>query len=90
MAIKVPFKPKVPQITLDLRGEQGNVFQLISLARKLSVQLDLDGEKIQKRMIAGNYYSAVNIFDAYFGDFVTLLVSEDIREQLSVEKLLYS
>jgi hypothetical protein len=88
MAFKEPFKPKVPQITLDLRGEQGNVFQLISLARKLSAQLGLDGEKIQKRMMTGNYYSAVNIFDAYFGDFVTLLVSEDIREQLSVEKLL--
>ncbi len=88
MAFKEPFKPKVPQITLDLRGEQGNVFQLISLARKLSAQLGLDGEKFQKRMMTGNYYSAVNIFDAYFGDFVTLLVSEDIREQLSVEKLL--
>ncbi|EJM7154713.1 MULTISPECIES: hypothetical protein [Vibrio] len=90
MAIKVPFKPKVPQITLDLRGEQGNVFQLISLARKLSAQLGLDGEKIQKRMMTGDYYCAVNIFDAYFGDYVTLLVSEEIREELSVEKYLMS
>ncbi len=83
MTIKVPLKQRTPQIVIDLQGEHGNVFFLIALARDLSHKLSLDFDKIYKRMSSGDYFHAVKIFDAYFGDFVTMHVSEELREQLN-------
>ena len=83
MSIKVPLKQKTPQIEIDLRGEKGNVFYLISLGCKLASQLDMDWNTIQRRMTSRDYIQAVKIFDAYFGHYVTMYVSETLREQLT-------
>ena len=59
-------------IEIDLTGPQGNVFFLIGTARNLAKQLGLDGTVIQAEMMSGDYENAVNVFDNYFGSFVTL------------------
>jgi hypothetical protein len=59
-------------IEIDLTGPQGNVFFLIGTANNLAKQLGLDGKAIQAEMMSGDYENAVNVFDNYFGSFVTL------------------
>jgi len=60
-------------IEIDLTGPEGNVFYLIGCVRKYAKQLDLDPVKIQSEMMSSDYENAVNTFDSYFGDYVTLL-----------------
>lgn len=78
MAIKRKLQQKVPQIEIDLTGPQGNVFVLIKLAKDLSFRLGIDGEKVISRMRRVSYEDAVKIFDAYFGDYVTLHIDETV------------
>ncbi len=59
-------------IEIDLTGPQGNVFFLIGTAKNLAKQLGIDGTSVQKEMMSGDYENAVNVFDKYFGNFVTL------------------
>ncbi len=59
-------------IEIDLTGPQGNVFFLIGTAKNLAKQLGMDGTSVQKEMMSGDYENAVNVFDKYFGNFVTL------------------
>jgi hypothetical protein len=59
-------------IEIDLTGPQGNVFFLIGTARNLAKQLGIDSSSVQKEMMSGDYENAVNVFDKYFGNFVTL------------------
>ena len=59
-------------IEIDLTGPQGNVFFLIGTAKNLAKQLGMDSSSVQKEMMSGDYENAVNVFDKYFGDFVTL------------------
>lgn len=79
MTIKQKLQQKVPQIEIDLTGSQGNVFVLIATAKRLGRQVGVDGEKVAKRMMRGNYSDAINIFDAAFGDYVTLFVDNSIE-----------
>ncbi|BBM67890.1 hypothetical protein VA249_45360 (plasmid) [Vibrio alfacsensis] len=83
MSIKVPFEQRIPQIEIDLRGPQGNVFYLFRVGQKLAHQLGMDWDLIFKRMANGDYVQAVRIFDAYFGQYVTMYVSEELREELA-------
>ncbi|EKA5635842.1 hypothetical protein OKZ62_001746 [Vibrio navarrensis] len=82
MTIRVPFKQRVPQIEINLCGPKGNVFYLIQLAKQLSSKLGLNWDIIYKRMTMHDYVHAVKTFEAYFGDYVTLDVSEELLEQL--------
>jgi hypothetical protein len=59
-------------IEIDLTGPQGNVFFLIGTAKNLAKQLGMDSSLVQKEMMSGDYENAVNVFDKYFGNFVTL------------------
>lgn len=59
-------------IEIDLTGPQGNAFYLIGAAGNLAKQLGLDGKLIQTEMMSDDYENLVNVFDKYFGDFVTL------------------
>ena len=72
MAIKGQIQQLVPQIEINLDGPDGNVFVLIKLATDLANKLGKDTDLIIQRMTSGNYEQAVRIFDAYFGQFVTL------------------
>jgi hypothetical protein len=61
------------EIIIDLTGPDGNVFNLIGVGSKLCTQLGLDKNEFRKEMTSGNYEHAVETFDKYFGEFVTLL-----------------
>ena len=73
MAIKN--KKDIPPypILIDLTGPDGNVFVLMGRAMQYARQLDLDGDKIINEMQSSDYENAVQVFDKYFGSFVTLL-----------------
>lgn len=66
-------KPKAARtIEIDLSGPQGNAFFLLGTAKNLAKQLGLDGKAIQAEMMKGDYENLLQVFDSYFGDFVTL------------------
>jgi hypothetical protein len=68
--IKDRYTPK--QVEIDLTGEEGNAFVLMGYARRFSTQLGLNPEPIINDMTSSDYEHLVNVFDKYFGDFVTL------------------
>lgn len=59
-------------IEIDLTGPDGNAFVLIGMASKFAKQLGLDGKVIQSEMMKGDYENLLNVFEMYFGDYVTL------------------
>ena len=59
-------------IEIDLTGPDGNAFVLIGTAGNLAKQLGLDAKAIREEMMKGDYENLVNVFDKYFGSFVTL------------------
>ena len=63
---------KQGQIEIDLTGPDGNVFYLIGQGRKFCKQLGLNSEVFTRRMMSGDYENAINVFEEYFGEFVTL------------------
>ena len=63
---------KNKDIEIDLTGPDGNAYFLLGTADDWAKQLGLDSEAIQAEMKAGDYENLVNVFDNYFGDFVTL------------------
>ena len=66
-------KTESREIVIDLTGPDGNVFVLMGRAMQYVRQLDLDGDKIINEMKSSDYENAVQVFDKYFGSFVTLL-----------------
>lgn len=60
------------KITIDLTGPDGNAFALVARADKFARQLGLDGKKVTKEMMSGDYENLVKVFDKYFGEFVVL------------------
>ena len=65
-------KPQTNGIVIDLTGPQGNAYFLMGMVKKLSNQLDMDGNKILKEMMSGDYENLVKVFDNNFGSVVTL------------------
>ena len=61
------------EITIDLTGPDGNVFVLMGKAKGFARDLGLDGDEIINEMKSSDYQNAVQVFDNYFGSFVTLL-----------------
>jgi len=62
-------------IEIDLTGKQGNVFVLLSYAKKLGYLLGLSEEEIKdilKEMQSGDYEHLIKVFDDNFGEFVIL------------------
>lgn len=74
MTIKATIEQKIPQIEINLDGPEGNIFTLFNLVKQLSGKLGLDDDLIIQRMQhrSGGYEHAVKVFDAYFGNYVTL------------------
>lgn len=60
------------EIVIDLTGPQGNAFFLLGTARNLAKELDLDGDAIHEEMTSSDYENLIQVFDSYFGDFITL------------------
>jgi len=59
-------------ITIDLSGPQGNAFALMAQAKTFARQLGLDDKVILDEMKSGNYDNLLNVFNKYFGEYVTL------------------
>tara|TARA_R110002110_G_scaffold195929_2_gene405724 strand:+ start:220 stop:438 length:219 start_codon:yes stop_codon:yes gene_type:complete len=59
-------------IEIDLTGPQGNAYFLMGTASNLAKQLSLDGAKILSEMKGGDYENLLQVFDKYFGEYVTL------------------
>lgn len=70
--IKVKNKRKLQLIEIDLDGAQGNAFYLLALAKKLSLSMGLNSEKIHQEMTASDYDNLIKVFDSYFGHIVIL------------------
>lgn len=72
MTIKPIAQLKRKKIEIDLTGPNGNAYYLMALAGSLAKQLDLHPEAIIDDMKSGDYEHLLEVFDAHFGDFVTL------------------
>lgn len=59
-------------IEIDLSGPDGNAFVLLGYAKTYAKQLGLDVDYIQDEMKSGDYENLIEVFDKYFGAFVTL------------------
>ena len=62
----------VGPIVVDLTGPDGNAFALMGYANRLSKQLGYDSNMIIDKMKSGDYEHLLEVFDSYFGKFVTL------------------
>ena len=59
-------------IFIDLTGPQGNAYYILGTASNLAKQLGLDGTKIRSEMKSGDYENLLQVFEKYFGEYVTL------------------
>jgi hypothetical protein len=60
------------KMSIDLTGPEGNAFCLLGYAKKISRELNLDGNAIMEEMKQGDYDHLVETFDKHFGEYVTL------------------
>ena len=63
---------KPSRIEIDLTGAQGNAFNLIGIASGLAKQLGWNVSEIRSEMMSGDYENLIQVFDKYFGEFVTM------------------
>ena len=74
-------KTATPKNVINLDGPDGNVFSLMSNAKRLAREIyPFDEQDIKcKKMMSGDYANAVKTFDMYFGDYVILeTTNEDL------------
>ena len=67
-------KPQ-PKMEIDLSGPEGNAFVLLGYASRWGRQLGWSQSKIklvQDMMKGGDYEVLVQVFDNFFGDYVTI------------------
>ncbi len=60
------------EIVIDITGPDGNAFALMGHAKRFASQLNLDGNAIISEMTSGDYENLLQVFDKWFGTFVTL------------------
>jgi hypothetical protein len=65
-------RPRETPVEIDLTGPEGNVFVLIGIGNRYCRQLGLNTQEFTTKMMSGDYENAVNVFEKYFGSFVTL------------------
>jgi len=70
--IKDKSEQEQPRLEIDLTGPDGNVFALMNYAAQYAKQLGIDGKAIREEMMSGDYENAVQAFDQYFGEYITL------------------
>ena len=72
MAIKSIKTKKQFPIEIDLTGPDGNAYALMAYAKRFATQLGYDHKMIIGKMASGDYEHLLEVFDSYFGKFVTL------------------
>jgi len=68
---------KRADFNIDLTGLKGNAFFLLGYARELCKVLEKsekETEDIIKEMKSSDYTNLIQVFDDYFGDFITLYI----------------
>lgn len=78
----LPASSCIPCPVIDLRGPAGNAFALIRFAKDLARRTGRDEEEIAARMKAGSYTELVVTFHDEFGEFVDLIVPDDLEAAL--------
>lgn len=59
-------------IEIDLTGPDGNAFVLLGYAKSFCKDLGIDYNKVKTEMTSSDYENLLEVFDKYFGHFVTL------------------
>ena len=72
MTLKIKEEKPFEKIQLDLTGEDGNVFVVMSLGNKLAKKIGLDFNPIREDMMSKDYGHAIRVFERHFGDFVDI------------------
>ena len=65
-------KEKPAERFIDLTGPDGNAYVLLGYASNYAKQLGLDPKEIQTEMTMDDYDNLVDVFNEYFGSFITL------------------
>lgn len=60
------------EVIIDLTGPDGNAYVLLGYAKKFTEQLGLEWNPIKEEMTSKDYENLIQVFDKYFGDYVTL------------------
>jgi hypothetical protein len=66
---------KISKIEIDLTGTEGNIIILLDKAKSYCRMLDFNRDKTDKilyELQKSDYENLINVFDKYFGHFVTL------------------
>lgn len=80
-----------PRPSIDLKGESGNAYVILGMAKNLTNQLSkvdpdrYDWTKIQAEMTSGEYNHLVKTFEEYFGDYVDIYNADVIDESVNKE-----
>lgn len=59
-------------MNIDITGPKGNAIYLLNQAQILAEQLGKNFEDIEYRMQADDYENLLDVFEAEFGEYVTL------------------
>lgn len=59
-------------VEIDLTGPEGNAFFLLGRAKNYAKQLGIDPDQVYNEMTSGDYENLIEVFDEYFGEYVTL------------------
>lgn len=65
-------RKKKNHLEIHLDSPEGNAFNLLGVARRLSKQMGKDFNQIGKEMTSGDYQNLISVFDKHFGDHVIL------------------
>lgn len=91
MAIKINNKKE--KITLDLNGPDGNAMVLISLGGEILEKMGHSKEEVAEfrgLMMSNNYEYIVKHFDREFGDYVDLIMSQELHDSIFNNKQNFS
>lgn len=60
-------------IILDLKGSDGNAFNLLAVAKDLSHVNKFDWDNIYSELTKSDYDNLITVMENYFGDQITFL-----------------
>lgn len=75
-----------PRPSIDLRGETGNAYVILGMAKDLTNQLSMvnpdkyNWRKIESEMMSEDYKHLVHTFEEYFGDYVDIYNADVLDE----------
>ena len=83
MTLKIKEEKRFEKIQLDLTGEDGNVFYVMGLGKKIADKIGIDFDPICKDMMSKDYGHAIRVFEKHFGDFVDIEMDSATMRQVN-------